>query len=158
MLRPPAQWQLRKPRQPKVISSERPKLPVPKPSERLRPRVPLRLSHSKGNMATSCGTWRNKSSKRRAEVELTSSLPARPPCTPAHQSLKVLWLLPTTSYWGKHLCHLHLSCCRGLPLWKNSLLPLLLPHQCPSSLLGLKDSTLHQILWRVHLWVEPLQR
>ena len=44
------------------------------------PRGPLRLSHSKGNMAMSCGTWRNKSSERRAEVKLTSSLPARLPC------------------------------------------------------------------------------
>ena len=109
-------------------------------------------------MATSCKTWRNKSSERRAEVEPTSSLPVRSPCTPAHQSSKALWLLPTKSYWGKHLCCLHLLCCRGLPLWKNSQLLLLLPHQHPSSLLGPKDGTLHQILWRVHLRAEPLQR
>ena len=56
MLRLPAQWWLRKPRQPKLVSSKRPKLPNPKPSGRSRSRGPLRLSHSKGNMATSCGT------------------------------------------------------------------------------------------------------
>ena len=32
------------------------------------------------------------------------------------------------------------------------------PHQHPSSLLGPKDGTLHQILWRAFLWAEPLQR
>ena len=109
-------------------------------------------------METSCGTWRNKPLERRAEVELTSSPPVRSSCTTAHQSLKVLWLLPTTSYWGKHLCHFHSLCHGGLPLWKNSPLLLLLPHQHPSSLLGPKDGTLHQIMWRVHLLVEPLQR
>ena len=98
------------------LSSKRPKLPVPKPSERLRPRGPLRLSHSKGSIATSCGTWRNKSSKKRAEVEVTSSLPVRSPCMPAHWNLKALWLLLTTSYWGKPLHHLHSSNHRGLPL------------------------------------------
>ena len=36
--------------------------------------------------------------------------------------------------------------------------PLALPQRNLSSLLGPKDSTLHQILWRVHLWAEPLQR
>ena len=45
----------------------------------------LRLSHSKWSMATSCGIWRNKSSKRRTEVKLTSSLPVRSPCSTAHQ-------------------------------------------------------------------------
>ena len=80
------------------------------------------------------------------------------PCTTAHQSLKALWLLPTTSYWGKHLHHLHLPCHRDLPLWKDTSLLLPLPHQCPSSLIGPKDGTPHQILWRVCLWAEPPQR
>ena len=123
-----------------------------------RPRGPPRLRHSKGNMATSCGIWRCKSSKRRAEAKLTSSPPARPLYTPAHQSSRALWLLPTTPYWGRHLHHLHSSYHRGLPQWKNSPLQLLLPHQCPSSLLGPKDGTLPQILWRACPWVEPLQR
>ena len=57
-----------------------------------------RLRHSKGNMATSCGIWREKSSKRRAEAKLTSSPPARPLCTPARWSSGVLRQLPTTSY------------------------------------------------------------
>ena len=42
--------------------------------------------------------WRCKSFERRVEAKLTSSLPARPLCTPVHQSSGVLWLLPTTSY------------------------------------------------------------
>ena len=126
------------------------------PSEMLRSRGPPRQSHSKGNMATSCRIWRCKSSERRAEVKPTSSLPARLLCMPAHWSSRALWLLPTTSYWGRHLHHLHSSYCRGLPQWKNSLLQLFLPHQCPSSLLGPKDGTLPQILWRACLWVEPL--
>ena len=109
-------------------------------------------------MATSCWTWRKKSSKRRAEVKPTSSLPVKTPCAIAHQSFKVLWLPLTISYWGKHLCHLHLPCHRELPLWKDSSLLPPLPHQCLSSLLGPKDDTLHQILWRVCLWAEPLQR
>ena len=36
--------------------------------------------------------------------------------------------------------------------------PAATPHQHPSSLLGPKDGTLHQILWRPCLWAEPLQR
>ena len=100
------------------------KLPVPKPSARSRPGGPLKLHHSKGSMTTSCGTWRNNSSKRRTEVEPTSSPPVKSPCTSVHQSLKALWLLPTISYYGKHLHYLHLPCCRELPLWKDSsLLP-----------------------------------
>ena len=31
------------------------------------------------------------------------------------------------------------------------------PHQCPNSLIGPRDSTLHQILWKACLWVEPLR-
>ena len=42
--------------------------------------------------------------------------------------------------------------------WKNCPLQLPLPHQCSSSLLGPKDGTLPQILWRACLWVKPLQR
>ena len=93
------------------------------------------MSHSKGSMAASCGTWRNKSSKRRAEVEPTSSLPVKSPCTRAHQSLKVLWLLPTISYCGKHLCHLHSPHCREPPLWAEQLTsaapPTPVPEQSP---------------------------
>ena len=109
-------------------------------------------------MATSCRIWRCKSSERRVEAKLTSSPPARLLCTPFYQSSRVPWLLPTTSYWDRHLHHLHLLYCRGLPQWKNSPFKPFLQHQCPSSLLGPKDGTLPQILWRAHLWVEPLQR
>ena len=156
MLRLPAQQQSKKSRQPETISSKRPKLFVLQPSEMSRPGGPPRLSHSKGNMATSYRIWR--SSKRRAEVKLTFSPPPRLLCTPAHQSSRVLWLLPTTFYWGIHLHHLHSSYCKGHPQWRNSPLQLLLPHQCPSSLLDPNDSTLPQILWKAHLWAEPLQR
>ena len=69
--------------------------------------------------------------KRRAEVKLTSSPPVKLPCTTAHQSLKALWLLPTISYWGKHLWCLHLPCCRELPLWKGQLTSAALPTQAP---------------------------
>ena len=104
----------------------------------LRPRGSPRQSHSKGNMATSYRIWRCKSSKRRAEVKLTPYPPPRPLCTPAQQNSRALWQLPTTFYWDRHLHHLYLSYCRGLPQWKNNLLQPLLPHQCPSSLLGPK--------------------
>ena len=82
MPRLPVQQQSRKPRQPKTVSSERLKLLALQPSEMLRPEEPPRLSHSRGNMAMSCGTWRSKSSKRRAEAKLTSSLL---PGHPIHQ-------------------------------------------------------------------------
>ena len=79
----------------------------PKPSARLRPIGSLQAEL----LYRECGSimWdlRDKSSKRRAEVKLTSSLPVRLSCTAAHWSLKASWLLPTTSYWGKHLHCLH---------------------------------------------------
>ena len=40
----------------------------------------------------------------------------------------MLWLPNITSYWEKLLCHLHSSCHRGPPLWKNSQPP---PFQSP---------------------------
>ena len=79
-----------------------------------RPEGPPRLSYSKGSMATLCRTWRHKPSKRRAEVNLTSFLPARPLCMLAQWSSRALWWLPTTFYWGRHLCLTHLSYCKGL--------------------------------------------
>ena len=146
MPRPPAQQWSRKPRQPEAISSEKPRLLTPQPSGILRPEGPPRLRHSKENMATSCGTWRCKSSERRAEAKLASSPPSRPLCTPVLQSSGALWLLPTTSYQVRHLHHLHSCYCGGLPQWKNSPFWLLISYQCPSSLLGPKDGTLPQIL------------
>ena len=50
-----------------------------------------RLSYSRGNTAKSCGTWRCKPSQRKAEVKLTSSLPAKLPCKPAQQRSKACW-------------------------------------------------------------------
>ena len=107
-------------------------------------------------MAASCETWRDTSSKRRAEVELISSLPVRLSYTTAHQSLKASWLLPTTCFWGKQLHQLHLPLHGGLPHGRTANYghsPTPVP-----SLIGLRDSTLHQILWRAHIWVEPLRR
>ena len=154
----PAQWWSGKLRQPEAVSSKRLKLLAPLPSEMSRSEGPPRLRHSKENIATSCGIWRHKSSERGVEAKLTSSLPARLVCTWVHQSSRTLLLLPTTFCWDTQLHHLHSSYCEGLPQWKNSQLPPLIPHQCPSSLLGPKDDTLCQTLWRVCLRVEPLQR
>ena len=109
-------------------------------------------------MAASCGTWRDKSFERRAEVEPTSSLPVR----------SILYNNPpefksplATSY------HILLGQTPPLPPpalpqrtspMEEQPTPAAPPHQHPSSLLGPKDGTLHQILWTVCLWVEPLQR
>ena len=59
-----------------------------------RPREPLRLSHSTGNMAKPPKTWKNKSSKRKAEAKLTSCLPVRLSYIPAQWAQDVL----VTSY------------------------------------------------------------
>ena len=109
-------------------------------------------------MATSCGTWRHKPSRRRAEVKPTSSPPARLLCMLAQQSSRALWWLLATFYLDRCLCLTYSSYCKGPPQWRNSLLWLLLLHQCPSSLPGPKDDILPQILWRAWLWVEPHQR
>ena len=93
----------KKPRPPKPAPSKRPKLLALWPSGMPRSGGPPRLSYSRGNMAKPCGTWRCKSSERKAEVKLTSSLPVKLPCTPVQQNSKVCWWLPTTFYWGRHL-------------------------------------------------------
>ena len=156
MPRPPAQQWSRRPRQPKTISSKRQKLLALQASGKLKSGRPRRQSHSKGSMATSCKIWRHESSKRTAEVKPTFSLPARPLCTPVHLSSGALWALLTTFCWGRHLHPFPSSFCQGLPLWKNSLLQLLLTHWHQSSPLGPKDDTPPQTLWRECLWVEPL--
>ena len=51
-----------------------------------------------------------------------------------------------------------LSYHKGPPQWRNSWLQLPLLHQCLNGPLSPKDDALPQILWRVHLWVELLQR
>ena len=48
-----------------------------------RPGGPPRWSYPTGNMAKSCKIWRNKSSERKADAKLTSSLPVRLPYMPA---------------------------------------------------------------------------
>ena len=116
----------------------------------LRSGRPPRPSYSKGNMAKLCRTWRCKSSERRAEAKPTSSPPARPLCMPALRSSRAHWWLSTMSYWGRHLHLIHSPCHKGPLQWRNSLLQLLLLHQCPSSLLGPKDRALPQILGGEH--------
>ena len=158
MPRPPAQQWSKRPRQPKTISSKRQKPPALWASGKSKSRRPPRQSHSEGSMATSCEIWRCQSSKRKAEVKLTYSLPSRPLCTPAPQSSGVIWPLLTTFYWGRLLHPFASSNHQGFPQWKNSQLQLFLPYQCPSSSLGPKDNTPPQILWRACLWVELLWR
>ena len=96
--------------------------------------------------------------ERRADIVMTSCLPVRSSCITVHHRLKELWLPHIISYWGKHLHHLHSSCHRRLLTRKNSQPQPLPLHQCPNNLLGPKDDTLCQILWRACLWAEPLQR
>ena len=64
------------------------------PSGMLRPRGPSRLSHSTGNMPKPSKTWRNKSSERKAEAKLTSSLPIKWAYMPPQQSSEAHWWLP----------------------------------------------------------------
>ena len=82
-------------------------------------------------MASTYETQRNKPQGRRVEVIMTSSPPVRLSCITVHCSIKELWLLHITSYWGKHLHCLHSSCHRRLLLWKNSQLQLLPPSPAP---------------------------
>ena len=89
--RSPASKLSKKPRPPMPAPSGRPKLLALWPSGMLRPGGPLRLSHSTGNMPKPSKTWRNKSSERKAEAKLTSSLPVRLPYMPAQWSSKVCW-------------------------------------------------------------------
>ena len=101
-LRPCASQLSRKQRLSTSELSKKPRPPMPAPSRRLkplapwpsgmpRPRGPLRPSHSTGNMPKPSKTWRNKSSERKTEAKLTSSLPFRLPYMPAQQNSKACW-------------------------------------------------------------------
>ena len=147
-----------KPRPPTTAPSGRPKLLAPWPLGMPRSRGPLRSNHSKGNMAKPCGTWRHKSSERKAEAKLTSSLPARTPYMPVQQSAKACWWPFITFCWGRHPHPTHSPYHKGPPQQSNSLPQELLPCQCPSSPLGPKGGILSQTLWTAHLWVEPHPR
>ena len=81
----------KKPRPLMPAPSEKPRLPALQPSGMLRPSGPPRLSHSTGNMPKPSGTWRNKSSERKAEAKPTFSLPVKMPYMPAQQSSKACW-------------------------------------------------------------------
>ena len=124
----------------------------------LRPGRPLRPGHSKGNMAKPSETWRTKSSKRKAEAKLTSSLPVRPPYTPAQQSSKACWWLLITFCWGRHQCPSYSPYHKGPPQQSNILPQQLHLHQCPSNPLDPKDGILPQTLWTACLWAEPCPR
>ena len=71
--------------------SRRPKPLALWPLGMLRSGGSLRPNHSKSNMVKPSETWRNKSSKRKAEAKLTSSPPARLPYMPAQWSSKACW-------------------------------------------------------------------
>ena len=71
MQKSPASKLSKEPRPPMPAPSGRLKLLVLWPSGMPRPRGPLRPKHSTGNMPKPCETWRNKSSKRKAEAKLT---------------------------------------------------------------------------------------
>ena len=148
----------KKPRSTKPAPPRRPKPLILQLSGMPRPGGPPRLNYSKGNMAKSCGTWRSKSSDRKATAKVTSSLLARPPYMPAWQSPKVCWLPPTRFCRGRPLRSTHSPCCQRSCQWKTSLLQQLLPHPCPNSLPGPKGSMLPQIWWTVSLQAEPHPR
>ena len=111
----------KKPRPPVSAPSRRPKLLAPWPSGMLRPEGPLRSSHATGNMAKTSKTWRNKSSERKAEAKLTSSLPIRLPYMPAHWSSKVCSWLLITFCWGRHPHPTHSPYHKGPPQQRNSM-------------------------------------
>ena len=123
----------KKPRPPKPAPSRKLKLLALWPSGMPRPREPPRLSYSRCNMAKPCETWRSKSSERKADAKLTSSLLARLPYTPAQQSSKACWWLLTRFCWGRPACPTHSPYHQGPPQQWNIPLQQLLLHQCPSS-------------------------
>ena len=117
------------------------------PSGMLRPGGPLRPSHSTGNMAKPSETWRNKSSKRKAEA-----------CQAAlHASPAELKGMLVASYHilvgvGTDVPPIH-PYHKGTPQQSNSPPQQILLCQCPSSPLGPKGGILPQTLWIACLWV-----
>ena len=95
LLRPCVSQLSRKQRSPASELSKKPRPPMPAPSGRLKPLAlqpsgmprpgwPLRLSNSTGNMPKPSETWRNKSSKRKAEAnQLPLCLSGCPTCQPS---------------------------------------------------------------------------
>ena len=123
----------KKPRPPKPAPSGRPKLLALWPLGMPKPGGPLRPNHSTGNMAKPSKTWRNKSSERKAEAKLTSSLPVRLPYMPAQWSSKGCWWPLITFCWGKHPHPTHSTYCKRSPQQSNSLPQQLLLHQFPKA-------------------------
>ena len=83
MLRPSALQLSRKLRTPALVPSGKPKPFAPQPSGMQRSGELPRLTHSNGVMPRPSNTWKNKSSKRKVRVRLTSSLPVKLPYKPA---------------------------------------------------------------------------
>ena len=73
---------------------------------------------------------------------MTSFLPVKPPCIMFCNPSRGIWLPPTMSCWGDHLCHLHLLHLPGHPQQKNIHPWLPLPCQHPNSPHGQKGSLL----------------
>ena len=138
-----------KPRPPTPAPSGRPKAACLWPLGMPRPRGPLRPNHSAGNMTKPSRTWRHKSSEKKAEAKLNSSLPPRLPYMLAQGSSKACWWL-LTFCWGRHPHPTHSPYHKGLPQQSKSLPQQIFPCQCPSSP--------PQTLWTACLWVEPHPR
>ena len=140
-----AQWQSRKPRQPKTILSERPKLLDLQPSEISRPRGPPRPSHSRGNMGNIMQDLEEQviQEESRGQADFLSACQATLYTSPPE--LKSTLAASYHILLGQTPPSPHSSYHRGLPQWKNSPIQPFLPCQCLSSLLGPKDGTLSQI-------------
>ena len=93
----------------------------------------------------------------RSQADFLSTCQAASVCQPSRAQRHAGGFLPCF-IGADHLCLTHLPYHKGPLQWRNSPLQLLLLHQCPSSLLGPKDGTFPQILWRACLWAEPHPR
>ena len=168
MLRPCASQLSREQRSPMSKPSKKPRPPTPAPSGRLkplalwpigmlRPMGPLRLSHSTGNMAKQSNTWRNKSSKRKAEAKLTSSPPVRLPYNPSSRAQRCA---------AGFLSHFVGACTMSYPFTlpqgtspaEQQSAPAAPPVPVPRQPLGPKGGILLQTMWTACLWVEPHPR
>ena len=64
---------------------------APRPLGRQRPREPPRLTHFTEHIPSPPNTWKNKLSKRKVRVNLTSSLPVKLPYKPALWNSAACW-------------------------------------------------------------------
>ena len=159
MLRPSAPQLSRKPRPPVPTPSGKLKPSPLQPLGMQRPGEPPWLIHSTRDMPRPSNTWRNKSSKRKAKVRLTSSLPVKMPYKPALIDLRGhtgSFLSPVDGT-STHVPPIHLIT-RSPPL-SNCLLQQLLLPQCLSMLPGPRGNTPPQTQWTTHAcWWGPHPR